>query len=156
MERHTARQKQNHDNRKEVREFNTGSLVFIRNPHAGDSWIRGVVVSAQGNVSYSVRLDNGRVRKCHIDQLRERPVEPSSSHVEMPQVDVRPVVPETVEPNLSETPPAIEQSNVTPPNVVEDTRVQNDGVNVEPPSRTTKVYPKQNRSNVERYDPSFK
>ena len=71
----------------------------------------------------------------------------------MLQVDIRPtapVVPENVEPNLSGTPPAIEQPNVIPPNVMEDNRVQNDGVDVYPPSSTP------NRLKVERYDPSFK
>lgn len=159
VEQQLARQKQNHDTRKEVREFSKGSLVFVRNPHAGDRWIRGVVVSAEGSVSYSVKLDNGRVRKCHIDQLRERPSELSGSPVQVPPVDVQPtvpVIPTTVEPSLAETPPVIEQPSVTPPTAVEDRRETSERVDVDPPATTPKVYPKRNRTNVERYDPSFK
>ena len=46
--------------------------MFVRNPLNGNKWIPGVKVSSQGNVSYSVQLDAGRIRKFHVDQLRER------------------------------------------------------------------------------------
>ena len=47
------------------------------------------MLSPQGNVSYSVKLDNGRVRKCQKDQLKARPVElsspPTTAPIESPR-----------------------------------------------------------------------
>ena len=141
-----------------MREFSVGQCVFVRNPHTGDKWIQGVV-SSQGGVSYSVRLDNGRVRKCHIDQMRKRPVKLSSSPVVLPPVRVPTTVPvalESVETSSSETSPAITQPNEIPHNANVQDRVSTEVVDVDPPSSTLKEYPKRNRLTVERYDPSFK
>ena len=116
----------------------------------------GVVVSSQGSVSYSARLDNGRVRKCHIDQMRKRPVELSSSPVELPPVEVpttAPAAPESVETSSSKSSPATAQPNEIPHNAIAQDRVPTE---VDPPSSKLKEYPKRNRSTVERYDPSFK
>lgn len=38
-----------------------------------------MVLQSHGNVSYSVRLEGGRVRKCHVDQLREAVPSPDNS-----------------------------------------------------------------------------
>ena len=53
--------KQNHDTTVKLRKFDTGDKVFVRNPLNGNKWIPGVIVSSQGNVSYSVQLDAGRI-----------------------------------------------------------------------------------------------
>ena len=135
VEQQLTRQKQDHSNCTHVREFSDGSLVFVRNPHAGDKWIRGVVLSSQGNVSYSVKLENGRIRKCHIDQLRSRPSDLSSSPVTTPIANPRAIPFESV----TEPPETIVQSN-EPPRIVVEHSV--------PTEVPRKEYPKRNRSNV--------
>ena len=51
---------------------------------------------SQKNVSYSVILENGRVCKCHIDQLRDKNVEVSSTPVVTPDKIYIPPFPQTV------------------------------------------------------------
>ena len=48
----------------------------------------GGIVSSRGNVSYSVQLDAGRFRKCHVDQLRERHVQMELTRAPPPMVDI--------------------------------------------------------------------
>ena len=67
VEKQQSQQKRNHDKQSKLRKFDAGALVFVKKPHSGDKWIPGVVLSSQGNVSYSVKMESGRVRKCHID-----------------------------------------------------------------------------------------
>jgi len=84
------------------------------------------VLQAHGNVSYSVKLEGGRIRKCHIDQLRAADVETPSvgksvgssvhksseviySEVEIP-TEVQVPLPE---PTIAESPSQTEQEDVT-------------------------------------------
>jgi len=82
---------------------------------SGEKWIPGVVLQAHGKVSYSVKLEGGKIRKCHIGQLRAADVkapsvgksvgssvpeiaEVTSSEVEIPtEVQVPPPEPTTAE-----------------------------------------------------------
>ena len=48
------------------------------------------------NVSYSVTSENGRVRKCHVDQLSDRDMEVSSTRVVTPDDTNVPSFPQTV------------------------------------------------------------
>ncbi len=124
VEKQQSRQKKNHDNHSKLRVLSEGSMVFVRNMPSGEKWIPGIVLSSLGNVSYSVKLEGGRIRKCHIDQLRQR-------HVET----------ERVEPCILEDAPE-EAANI------ESTSEKADE-NVEPDSR--KEYPKRARRPVETY-----
>ena len=55
----------------------------MRNCHHGDKWLPGVVQQKTGPVSYRVKLNNGKTRRCHQDQVRKRSVEiPQDSHYE--------------------------------------------------------------------------
>lgn len=117
-------------------------MYYVRNPHVGDKWIRGVVVSSQGSVTYSVRLDNGRVRKYHVDQMRESPVELSSSPMVLPLVAVPTSVraaPEPVETRPTKIIPAATKPNKTPNAIVQD-YVPNEVVDADPLPSTPKEY----------------
>ena len=74
VEKPLLKQKQNHDTTVKLRKFDTGDKVIVQNPLRGNKRISEVIVSSQGNVSYSVQLDAGRIQKCHVNQLRERHV----------------------------------------------------------------------------------
>ena len=156
VEKQQSQQKRNHDKQVKLRRFDAGALVFVKNPHSGDKWIPGVVVSSQGNVSYSVKLETGRVRKCHIDQLRER-TQTYSTPVVVPPVEIpviAPSVPESVETHSPEAP----TSKGDTPSVGDNQNMmeQNEEVRVNPQLNTQKQYPKRNRTQVQKYDPSFK
>jgi len=75
VERQQAQQKGGHNKQSKLRSLIEGSTVWVRNKPSGEKWIPGVVLQAHGNVSYSVKLEGGRIRKCHIDQLRAADVE---------------------------------------------------------------------------------
>ena len=44
----------------------------------GDKWLPGMILSKEGLVTYHVEMASGRVRKCHMDQLRLRTVQPDT------------------------------------------------------------------------------
>ena len=67
VEEKEAKQKERHDERAKPRAFQVDDKVFV----LGNSrWIPGTVTAVTCPVSYHVKLDSGRVRKCHQDQLR--------------------------------------------------------------------------------------
>ena len=65
-------QKANHDIRAKARVFTLGDKVYLKNFGPGQSWLSGEIVKTTGPVSYHVRLADGRIRRCHQDQLRAR------------------------------------------------------------------------------------
>ncbi|XP_036347496.1 uncharacterized protein K02A2.6-like [Rhagoletis pomonella] len=54
--------------------FCDADLVWIRNYSTGPKWLKGRIYSRTGPVSYKVRLEDGRVIKRHLDQIRSRAV----------------------------------------------------------------------------------
>ena len=48
--------------------FSEGEKVFVRNKPRGKKWISGSIV---GPVSFKVVLENGKIIRCHQDQLRK-------------------------------------------------------------------------------------
>ena len=44
--------------------------MWIKNFGTGDLWLPGVIESTQGPVNFSVTLTDGRLRRCHADQMR--------------------------------------------------------------------------------------
>ena len=55
-----------------ARTFKEGDKVIVRNYAQGQGWLAGVVVSADGELSYTVELLNGLIVKRHVDQMRAR------------------------------------------------------------------------------------
>ena len=101
-------QKEQHDSRSKEREFSTGTKVWVRNMQRGDKWLPGTILSKEGSVTYHVEMANGRVRKCHTDQLRIRTVQP-----EMPDSLNSPTLPLTSTALSSNVPnlPPVESPN---------------------------------------------
>ena len=146
VEKQLLKQKQNHDTTVKLRKFDTGDKVFVRNPLNENKWIPGVIVSSQGNVSYSVQLDAGRIRKCHVDQLRERHAQMKLTTVPPPVVDI-PVSRDPVTESVDGTEPSLEQNTQSETEPPVDSRDESE------PAR--KQYTPRVRKPVQRYDPSF-
>ena len=90
-------QKQNHDKHLKGREFQIGDHVYVKNQSSGDRWLAGTVTTVSGPVSYNVRLSNGRVWKCHQDQLRKCYIDTAESDVvvDIPTGGLPPAVADT-------------------------------------------------------------
>ena len=83
VERKQLKQKEQHDSKSRERELKVGDTVFVRNYHPGDKWLPGVIQKKTGPVSFVVKLTDGRVRRCHQDQVHRRSVEvPQDSSVD--------------------------------------------------------------------------
>ena len=65
-------QKVHHDTNCKLREFDVGDAVYIRNFKGTPLWLPGTIDKCQGPVSYSVKLQNGTVLKCHVDHIKGR------------------------------------------------------------------------------------
>ena len=64
-------QKQNHDKHSKSRKFQIRDHVYVKNRSSGDRWLSGTATTVSGPVLDKVRLSDGRVWKCHQDQLRK-------------------------------------------------------------------------------------
>ena len=83
VEKKQSQQKEQHDSRSRERHLEVGTNVFVRNYHHGDRWLPGCIEQRTGPVSFKVRLEDGRTRRCHQDQVRNRSVEmPQELHTE--------------------------------------------------------------------------
>ena len=149
VEKQQAHQKLNHDNRSRLRRFSEGDSVWVRNQPSGDKWISGVVLQAHGNVSYSVRLEGGRNRKCHIDQLREAVQSPENAvesnppaevEVTSSQVDVQPT------PDQVATVPPESNSQTEQSGSEQSEQTGEQSEHSEPLPITRKEYPKRTQS----------
>ena len=152
VERKQSQQKEQHDTRSRERKFNEGSKVFVRNYHQGNRWLPGVVKQRTGPVSFHVKLDDGRIRRCHQDQIRNRSVEmPRESHTD----DT--TTPATVlsEPStVSKGSPAADAGSHTE-EMSADTQRSNETSVDNSSTETAKTYPKRCHNPVERYEPTW-
>lgn len=69
VEQKQMQQKARHDSCARTRSFQVGHTVFVRNYGAGPVWLPAKVVARSGPVSFQVAVENGRLRRCHQDQL---------------------------------------------------------------------------------------
>ena len=89
-------------------------------PLSGDKWLPGVVLSKDGSVTYQVELNNGRVRKCHVEQMRIQTVSstetvPPDSPPETTSIPPSTVIPEQIVPSTSVTEPPVLSSSCGEP-----------------------------------------
>lgn len=70
-----ASQKKYHDYGTRTHSFQIGDTVFIQNQTSGPKWLAGQIQEIKGPVSYSIILQDGRVMKRHVDQIRSRAVQ---------------------------------------------------------------------------------
>ena len=158
VERQQAKQVQRHNAHARERNFEPGERVYVRNYQPGRSWLPGEVQERTGPVSFRVKMQDGRLCRCHIDQVRKRSVEePSASEV---QVDVptshTDVLPDTPEPSVELPQPSQETSVTEERPVVEESSPQtSDSSTVSRPLTAVKVYPSRTRKTVDRFEPTW-
>ena len=70
--RRQVKQKENHDGKRELRMFDIDDQVYAQNFALGRPWVPGTICAIDGPVSYVVRLEDGRIWRRHVDQLRMR------------------------------------------------------------------------------------
>ena len=80
VEEKQRRQQADHDRHCRVRSFSEGEKVFVKNNRPGEKWLPGQIVKSSGPVSFRVRLQNGKMIRCHQDQLRNRGTEDPRPH----------------------------------------------------------------------------
>ena len=110
-------QKQNHDKHSKDRQFQIGDHVYVKNRSSGDRWLAGTVTTMSGPVSYNVRLSDGRVWRCHQDQLRKRYIDTAESNVvvDVSTGDSPPAVVDTSSPNDPDPPSPGDQQQTQKP-----------------------------------------
>ena len=74
VESKQAAQKRDHDNHSDIRTFQIGDPVFVRNHTNGPTWLSGETKEIRGPLPYTVLLLDGQLVKKHIDQIRYRTV----------------------------------------------------------------------------------
>ena len=61
-----------HDTTAKVRPFVINDPVLVKNfSNSGAKWLQGHVIKAVGPLSYVIKLNDGRVFRCHVDHLRK-------------------------------------------------------------------------------------
>ena len=140
VENRQQQQKTKHDSIAKSRKFQVGDTVFLKNHGIGHNWLPGTIIKTTGPVSYSVRLEDGRVRRCHQDQLRSRVTDEDTQ--EMSEVMQDDSVPSAI--------PVTVESTVTPQSDIphsEPTEPQSSATSV------THTYPRRNRKPREWFEP---
>ena len=92
VERQQAKQVQKHNIHARERSIGPGYRVNIRNYQSESRWLAGVVQDNTGPVSFRVKMQDGRLRRYHLDQVRSRSVEEPVSEVPDLSPDVLPSV----------------------------------------------------------------
>ena len=73
VERKQDNQKRGYDMNTRQRNFKVGSRVFVRSFGQGDKWLQSTIVQSRPptcTCMYTVKLNDGREKHCHADQLR--------------------------------------------------------------------------------------
>ena len=155
VEKKQMDQKARHDVRAKPRTFNEGDIVFAKNYGSGDRWLAGKVVKVAGPVSFHVKLQDGRIRRYHQDQLRHQVVDDTTT--EMSDVGVDDSIPiaipvttgnSTTNDSIGATEPPGPQTPVEPPSSVGLSHEQSN-------SQPIRRYPMRERMPRERYDPGL-
>jgi len=142
VELQQQKQKAQHDARAQVRQFGVGEQVFVRNYQAGKQWLPGVIERTTGPVSFLVKLDDGRQRRCHQDQVRKCTVAVPPSTVQSDADILEDIVVPSIPNETSQTPPpssgeqSDSQTSSAPTSLESDPSVATTHV---------KTYPKRNR-----------
>ena len=92
VEKNQLNQKKHHDSRSVDRSLEAGDPVFVRNHQGRIKWLPGVIQQKTGPVSFEVKLTDGRIRRCHQDQVRKRTVDVAPKSDSTPEVVIPPLV----------------------------------------------------------------
>ena len=155
VEKKQSQQKKQHDLKSRERLLEVGTNVFVRNYHHGARWLPGVIEQRTGPVSCKVRLEDGRIRRCHQDQVRNRFVEmPPESPTEFDTA-----TPATVssEPSTNSTESPTTNSGAAseidkPSNAPPETT---DAGTNNAPTETARTYSVRSRNPVDRFEPTW-
>ena len=129
--------------------------LFETTYHHGACWLPGVIEQRTGPVSCKVRLEDGRIRRCHQDQVRNRFVEmPPESPTEFDTA-----TPATVssEPSTNSTESPTTNSGAAseidkPSNAPPETT---DAGTNNAPTETARTYSVRSRNPVDRFEPTW-
>ncbi len=75
VESQQAKQVKQQDDHARERSFESRDLVYVRNYQSGRRWLPGVIQDKTGPVSYRAKMQDGRLRRCHVDQIQSRTVD---------------------------------------------------------------------------------
>ncbi len=119
-----------------------GDPVLVRNYLQEEKWLPGTIEKKTGPVSCTVKLDDGRSRRCHQDQVRKRFKEIAPPEEE-PDVDIPKQSPEViVDPKTDELPEVEALPGSHEPKVT-------------PAVDAKKIYPRRERKPVDRFEPKW-
>ena len=119
-----------------------GDPVLVQNYLQGEKWLPGTIEKKTGPVSCTVKLDDGRSRRCHQDQVRKRFKEIAPPEEE-PDVDIPKQSPEViVDPKTDELPEVEALPGSHEPKVT-------------PAVDAKKIYPRRERKPVDRFEPKW-
>ena len=124
--------------------------MYVRNYQPGSSWLPGEVQERTGPVSFRIKMQDGRIRRCHVNQVRKRSVEEPLApevQVEVPN-SLTEVLPETPDPPVEFAQPSPEPC-VSEPVVEENLPQPSESSTVSRPSTAVKVYPSRIRKTVD-------
>ena len=77
-------QRETHDKHCRKCTFSVGEKVFVKNHHRGNKWLPGSIVKETGPVSFQVKLKDGRIIRCHQDQIRQCFIDNNDENQEAP------------------------------------------------------------------------
>lgn len=72
VESNQLKQKEQYDGTSWERKLNVGDIVLVKNYHPGDKWLPGMIQKKTGPLSFVEKLTDGRIRRCHQDQVCRR------------------------------------------------------------------------------------
>lgn len=72
VEKRQLQQTLSHDSLSRQMYFSKGETVYAQNFGTGQKWMPAVVQEVTGPVSFLVKLQDGRLIRCHQDHLRRR------------------------------------------------------------------------------------
>ena len=139
VEAQQIKQKSQHDARAHERLLQEGDPVLVRNYLQGEKWLPGSIAKKTGPVSYSVKLSDGRERRCHQDQVRKWLVE-----IEAPEKEVDVDVPTPPPDPVTDPRPEHQSKAETPPKTPESREI--------PMVEPLKTYPRREQKPVDRYE----
>ena len=113
-----AKQKATHEVHEKFREFYPGDRVLVRDLRKEDSCWPGSVAERSGPRSYVVFLNDGRVLKRHVDEMRRDSMDrvESDPSRELEYQDKPPDIPLAIPPSVSVASPS-QVPSVSPANV---------------------------------------
>ena len=157
VEERQRQQKKQHDSKAKARTFKEGEAVLVKNFGQGSRWLPGKIIEFSSPGSFKVRLEDGRMKRCHQDDLRKRLVEEESEMSQLaPQVSTTdsgtPAETSEVQTDTLQVPPGSEPE---PPPAVSrtDSNARTSDSNSRSSDTSNQRYPRRHRKKRQHYEP---